>query len=104
MGWSDVEPIEILRVVLDDPDLTEIEKPIASDLHLHRRRQMNLGHLLLNYMKATSKNTRQGLPYGMLFTQLFDLHDVEPMVKKERNQRSPGIQSEDIASYGICTE
>ncbi|KAB1208316.1 hypothetical protein CJ030_MR7G023845 [Morella rubra] len=41
---SDVEPVEILRVFLDDPSLDEIVKPEASDLKIHRQ--------LLHYMEV----------------------------------------------------
>ncbi|KAB1223113.1 hypothetical protein CJ030_MR2G018732 [Morella rubra] len=36
-GMSDVEPIEILRVVLDNPELDEIVKPVANDFDIHKR-------------------------------------------------------------------
>ena len=44
-GMSDVEPIEILRVVLDNPNLDEIVKPVASDFDVHRRL---LHHIVCN--------------------------------------------------------
>ncbi|KAB1219894.1 hypothetical protein CJ030_MR3G009536 [Morella rubra] len=36
-GMSDVEPIDILRVVLDNLELDEIVKPFACDFDVHRR-------------------------------------------------------------------
>lgn len=102
---SDVEPLAILRVVLDDPSLDEVVKLVVSDLNIDRRLlhhmvsniillrtgkfeyvmfldlfvmyyllsrlQINLGHLLLNHLKNACEKKRHGLPYGMLFTQIF---------------------------------
>lgn len=38
---------------------------------------MNLGHLMFNPMKVGTENKKQGLPYGMLFTLMFHVFDVE---------------------------
>lgn len=85
---SEIEPIDILRVVLDNPNLDEVVKPEASNLTVHRRlihhtvckiilprtgkfeyltfldmfvmyclitrTPMNLGHMILNHIKAAS--------------------------------------------------
>lgn len=57
---------------------------------------MNLRHLLLNHMKAALEKRRQGLSYGMMFTQLLQLFEVEtngedkekPKASKEYNQKT----------------
>ncbi|KAB1226865.1 hypothetical protein CJ030_MR1G002648 [Morella rubra] len=57
---------------------------------------MNLGHLLFNHMKVLYEKKRQRLPYGMLFSRIFDMHDVEtngeerekPKVSREYNQKT----------------
>lgn len=41
---SDVEPLKILRVVLDDPCLDEVVKPEASDLNIHKRLPYHMVH------------------------------------------------------------
>ncbi|KAB1227292.1 hypothetical protein CJ030_MR1G016850 [Morella rubra] len=130
MGMSEKEPIDILRVVLDDPALNELVRPAASELTIHRRilhhmvcniilprtekfdyitfldmfvmyclitrTPMNLGHLMLNHMKAATEKKKQGLPYGMFFTHMFHVFEVEmtgevqekPKDSKEYNKKT----------------
>lgn len=57
---------------------------------------LNLGHLILNHTKATSEKKRQGLSYGMLFSHMFHLFEVEvigevkekPKESKECNKKT----------------
>ncbi|KAB1212748.1 hypothetical protein CJ030_MR5G023942 [Morella rubra] len=56
---------------------------------------MNLGHLMINHMKAATEKKRQGLPYGMFFTHMFHILDIDLGVKygnskasKEYNQKT----------------
>lgn len=44
-GMFDVQPIEILWAILDDPSMTEVEKPEANDFNIHRRL---LHHIVYN--------------------------------------------------------
>ncbi|KAB1213185.1 hypothetical protein CJ030_MR4G013690 [Morella rubra] len=111
---SDIEPIEIPRVVMDDPDLSEVEKPFANDLNVHRR---ILYHMvcniilpkiekfeyvtfldlfmmfclitrhLMNHMRAAYEKKRQGFPYGMLFAHIFDLYDVDTNREVRKNPK-----------------
>lgn len=60
------------------------------------RRQMNLDHLLVNQMKAACEKKRQGLPYCMLFTHIFQVVKVDmggkdqekPKASKEYNKKT----------------
>jgi outer membrane murein-binding lipoprotein Lpp len=130
VGMSEVEPIEILRVVLEDPTLEDIVKPMANALSVHRRilhhmvcniilprtgkfeyvtylelfimyclitrTRMNLGHLMLNHMKAAIEKKKQGLPYGMYFTHVFHAFEVsivgevkeKPKIFQEYNEKT----------------
>ncbi|KAB1212576.1 hypothetical protein CJ030_MR5G023520 [Morella rubra] len=129
VGLSEVDPLHILRVVLDNPTLDEIIKPTASDLSiptnftsyglqhyftkdgkfeyitfldlfvmycLITRTPMNLGQLMINHMKAATEKKRQGLPYGMFFTHMFHILDIDlggevretPKASKEYNQKT----------------
>lgn len=108
---SNVDPLVIIRVMLDDPSLDEVVKLAVSDFNIDRRllhhmvfniilprtgkfeyvmflnlfvmyclltrRQINLGHLLLNHMKDACEKKRHGLPYGMLFIQIFQVFEVD---------------------------
>ncbi|KAB1203470.1 hypothetical protein CJ030_MR8G006648 [Morella rubra] len=127
---SEVDPIHILRVVLDNPTLDEVIRPTAGDLSIPRRllhhmvcniilprmgkfeyitfldlfvmyclithMPMNVGHLMVNHMKAATEKKKQGLPYGMFFTHLFQILDVDltrevrepPKASKEYNQKT----------------
>ncbi|KAB1220557.1 hypothetical protein CJ030_MR3G015810 [Morella rubra] len=57
---------------------------------------MNLGHLMINHMKAATEKKRQGLPYGMFFTHMFHILEVDlggevretPKASKEYNQKT----------------
>lgn len=65
-GFSDVEPIEILRDDLDDPSLDEIVKPEANDLNIHRR--------LLHHMVCNIILTRTGKFEYVTFIDLFVMY------------------------------
>ncbi|KAB1206522.1 hypothetical protein CJ030_MR7G000022 [Morella rubra] len=60
------------------------------------RTPMNLGHLMLNHMKAATEKKKQGLPYGMFFTHMFHVFEVEligevqekPKDSKEYNKKT----------------
>ncbi|KAB1228127.1 hypothetical protein CJ030_MR4G013729 [Morella rubra] len=57
---------------------------------------MNLGHLMINHMKAATEKKKQGLPYGMFFTHMFHILDIDlggevretPKASKEYNQKT----------------
>ncbi|KAB1228122.1 hypothetical protein CJ030_MR4G013724 [Morella rubra] len=57
---------------------------------------MNLGHLMLNHMKAATEKKKQGLPYGMFFTHMFHALEVDmtgevrekPKESKEYNKKT----------------
>ncbi|KAB1219666.1 hypothetical protein CJ030_MR3G011067 [Morella rubra] len=68
IGMSEVERIDILRVVLDNPAINEVIRPIASDLTIPRR--------ILYHMAATEKK-KQWFPYGMFFTHMFHVLEVD---------------------------
>ncbi|KAB1205806.1 hypothetical protein CJ030_MR7G028009 [Morella rubra] len=48
MGMSEVKPIDILKLVLDNPTLNEVIRPTASDLSIHRRILHHMGKLEKN--------------------------------------------------------
>ncbi|KAB1203353.1 hypothetical protein CJ030_MR8G016498 [Morella rubra] len=60
------------------------------------RTHMNLGHLMLNHMKAATEKKKQGLPYGMFFTHMFHALEVDmtgevrekPKESKEYNKKT----------------
>ena len=99
------------RVVLDNPVLNEVIRPVASDLTIPRRilhhlvsniilprtekfeyitflelfvmyclitrTHMNLGHFMVNHMKAATEKKKQWFPYGMFFTHMFLAVEVD---------------------------
>ncbi|KAB1205047.1 hypothetical protein CJ030_MR7G016691 [Morella rubra] len=129
VGLSEVDPLHILRVVLDNPTLDEIIKPTASDLSISRRilhhmvcniilprtgkfeyitfldlfvmyclitrTPMNLGHLMLNHMKAANEKKNKGCLMGcsspVCFTFLMLIWEVKYgnlQRHKEYNQKT----------------
>ncbi|KAB1209444.1 hypothetical protein CJ030_MR6G023775 [Morella rubra] len=59
---SDVEPIEILKILLDNLELDEIMKPVANDFDVHKRLLHHIMldescHLLLNHMKTALRRS-----------------------------------------------
>ncbi|KAB1213238.1 hypothetical protein CJ030_MR5G022427 [Morella rubra] len=71
---------------------------------------MNLGHLMLNQMKVTTKKKKQGLHFAMLFTHLFFAYDVEvtgevrgkPKESKEYNKKTLRLMGFVETDNGEC--
>ncbi|KAB1226781.1 hypothetical protein CJ030_MR1G022520 [Morella rubra] len=64
--------------------------------HLGRGREFEGMGIRLHHQRAAYEKNRQGFPYGMLFTQIFYLYDVDtngeeskkPKVSREYNQKT----------------